>query len=143
MKKSFLRICFIIMLFVFFATPVFAANITDCNSALGDGVMIDEKIPNLVHLIITVIKIAVPVLLVIFGMIDMVKGITAQKEDEIKKGQQIFIKRLITGVLIFFIVTAVQFLISLVGDDDKENIMNCANCFINGDCSTTKKVTEP
>ena len=93
-KKIFMMVMFTIMMFSF-VTPVFAANISSCDTIISTSVMIDERIPEIVHLIIMVIKIAVPILLVIFGSIDLVKGITAQKEDEIKKGRQTFVKRLI------------------------------------------------
>lgn len=116
---------------ILYVPSVFAANIGACSSVFGSNVIIDEKIPNTIHTVITVIKVAVPVLLVIFGMLDLAKGIIASKEDEIKKGQSIFIKRLITAALIFFITTIVQLLISFVAGEDA-NIMNCANCFING-----------
>ena len=109
---------------------VLAVNITGCESVIP-GVVIDSKIPNTVHTVIVAIKIAVPVLLVIFGMLDLGKGVIAQKEDEIKKSQQIFIKRLITAAIIFFVVSVVQLLVSFVSGDEP-GIMNCASCFING-----------
>lgn len=134
MKK---KIVFIMMicLVVFSATPVFAANIASCDSTIS-GAIIDEKVPKLVSTAITIIKIVVPILLVVFGMLDLMKGITAQKEDEIKKGQQLFIKRLISGALVFLVFTIVQFIVSFVADeDDKTDIMTCAQCFLNGDCT--------
>ena len=135
MKKKVLFIVLIICLFVLGINPVLAANIASCEGAVG-GAIIDEKVPNLVSTAILVIKIVVPVLLVIFGMLDLVKGVTAGKEDEMKKGQQLFIKRLIAGALVFFVFTIVQLLVSIVADDDdKANITTCANCFLNGDCT--------
>ena len=128
MKKKVLLFA-ILLLTIFYVPSVFAANITGCESILPN-VMIDTKIPNTVHTIIVVIKIAVPVLLVIFGMLDLFKGVTAQKEDEIKKSQQLFVKRLITGAIIFFVISVVQLLVSFIAGD--EGIMNCASCFING-----------
>lgn len=122
----------------FWVTPVFAANIASCENSIS-GAIIDEKIPNIVSTIVTVIKIVVPVLLVVFGMIDLMKGVVAGKEDEIKKGQQLFIKRLISGALVFFVFIIVQLIISLAADSaDKNNIMTCAKCFINGDCTYHK-----
>jgi hypothetical protein len=79
------------------------------------------------------IKVVVPILLVIFGMLDLFKGITAQKEDEIKKGQHTFIKRIISAAIVFFVVSIVQLLISFVATyKNEKGLMNCANCFING-----------
>ena len=134
MKKKVLFLIIVLCLGVFLANPVLARNIASCDSSIR-GAIIDEKIPNIVSTVVTVIKIAIPILLVIFGMLDLMKGITAQKEDEIKKGQSLFIKRLIAGALVFFVFTIVQLIISLAADaSDKNNIMTCAKCFINGEC---------
>lgn len=99
-----------------------------------DNVEIDESIPDLVSLIIKIIWVAVPILLVVFGSIDLVKGLAAQKEDEIKKGQQTFVKRLIAGVIVFFVIAVVKLIISAVAHDD--NIMTCACYFIEGSSSS-------
>ena len=88
-------------------------------------------LPYVVSMIITIIKIVVPIVLIIFGMMDLAKAIMAQKEDEIKKGQQTFIKRLIAAVIVFFVITIVQMVITFVSGDD-ESITNCFNCFVNG-----------
>lgn len=130
MKKKILLLTILTMIIVY--TPsVLAANITGCNSVMP-GVMIDAKIPNAVHTVILAIQIVVPIILVIFGMLDLFKGITAQKEDEIKKGQQMFIKRLISAAIVFFVIAIVKLLISFVAGGDNESIMSCANCFLNG-----------
>lgn len=135
-KKMFLMIILVVALFTV-ATPVLAANISSCDSLISPNVIIDEKIPNVVSTIVNVIKIVVPILLVIFGSLDLMKGITAQKEDEIKKGQSIFIKRLISGAIVFFVFVIVQLIISFVSNaGENENIMTCVNCFVNGKCET-------
>ena len=128
MKK---KMCLLLILMgaIFFAPSVMATNITGCESVIP-GAVIDVKIANTVHTIILVIQIAVPILLVVFGMIDLFKAVMASKEDEIKKGRQTFIKRLLTAVIVFFVIAIVKFLISFVADDD--GIITCANCFLNG-----------
>ena len=128
MKKfSYLFILFI-ALFVF-VNPVFA----NYNYITCAGVQIDTKIVNAVHVIILIIQIVVPILLVIFGSIDFLKAVIGQKDDEIKKGQQTFIKRLIAAVIVFFVVAIVRLLVSFAaGDEDKSEITDCFNSFING-----------
>lgn len=79
---------------------------------------IPTQIANVVGTIINLIKIAVPILLIIFGMLDLGKAVMAQKEDEIKKGQQMFVKRLIAAAIVFFVVVIVQFAISLIESAD-------------------------
>lgn len=97
--------------------------------------------PYIVSTIILIIKIAVPILLIIFGMLDLGKAVIASKEDEIKKGQQMFIKRAIAAVIVFFVIQIVQIIVRFVSGND-ESVANCFNCFINGTsasnaCETT------
>lgn len=87
--------------------------------------------PYVVSSAITIIKIVVPVLLIIFGMLDLGKAVVASKEDEIKKGQHTFIKRVITAVIVFFAIQLVQIVIRFVSNNDTD-ITSCFNCFING-----------
>lgn len=87
--------------------------------------------PYLVSTAILIIKIVVPILLIIFGMLDLGKAVVASKEDEIKKGQQLFIKRLISAVIVFFVIQIVQLLIGFVSNSDSD-ISKCFNCFVNG-----------
>ena len=95
---------------------------------------IPRKIPELTSLAVTIIQIIVPVILVLMGSIDLFKGITAGKEDEMKKGQHMFIKRLIVGAVVFFTVVIVKFFISIVADTNVTNIVDCIDCFISNDC---------
>ena len=110
---------------------VYAADIT-CG-ALGSDVAIDTKIVDVVHVIILAIQIFVPIVLVIFGMLDLAKAVMGQKEDEIKKGQQTFIKRIIAAAIVFFVITIVKMVLSfLAGGTENGSIYQCVNCFIEG-----------
>ena len=64
MKKKIFMIIIVMVLMVTLIPSVNAINIRGCDSIIP-GVNIDVKIANTVHTIITVIKIAVPVILVI------------------------------------------------------------------------------
>ena len=130
MKKKYIYIVILIAVFM----PVFdvvAASKVSCGNVTG----IPAKIPELTSFAVTMIQIAVPVILVVMGSMDLFKGITAQKEDEIKKGQQLFIKRLIAGALIFFVVVIAKLLISVVADTSSENIIECIDCFLSNECN--------
>lgn len=110
---------------------------TDLTYTCGNiGMEFGGMIPYIVSSAITIIKVIVPVLLIIFGMIDLIKAVTAGKEDEIKKAQSVFIRRLIMGVLVFFVILIVQMLISFVSNKDA-NVANCFDCFVNGHVGNT------
>lgn len=99
-----------------------------------------EIIPKLTSTIVDLLKIGVPVLLIILGMLDLGKATIAQKEDEIKKSQQLFIKRLISSALVFLVFIIVEVVFNFIAGSTDEtkskNIWNCVSCFINGpeDC---------
>ena len=134
MKKKKLLLLFVVALICAFA---FKTNTFALTCPGLENVEIDESIPDLVSLIVKIIWIAVPILLVVFGSIDLVKGVMAQKEDEIKKGQQTFVKRLIAGIIVFFVIAVVKLVISAVAHDD--NVMTCACYFFEGSTSSKCK----
>ena len=103
------------------------------------GVEIPNILPNITSLIVNIIKIAVPIMLIIMGMLDLGKAVIASKDDEIKKAQSLFIKRIIAAALVFFIVAIVQLVFGILADADgsdgsidKAGISECMNLFLNG-----------
>lgn len=71
------------------------------------------------------IKILVPIIIILMGSIDLMKAVVAQKDDDMKKTQKMFVKRLIYGVALFFVIAIVQFLIGLVGGDTNNRCFKC------------------
>lgn len=53
--------------------------------------------------ILLYVRIIVPILIIVLGMIDLGKAVIAGKEDEMRKAQSTFIKRVLLGVVVFFI----------------------------------------
>ena len=117
-------------------TACIYSNYNDDFKSCGGGYIdkIPPIIPKTVSIIYIVIQIAVPVVLVIMGSLDLLKGVMAQDEKEIKKGQQMFIKRLISGALVFFVFVIVKVVISAVADGTSNKIFECTECFVNNKC---------
>lgn len=78
----------------------------------------NELIPlwNVVGTIMKTLWIGIPILLIIFGTIDLGKAVISSKEDEVKKAKQAFIRRLIYAVLVFAVAWLVGFIINLVSN---------------------------
>jgi len=101
---------------------------------------IPDAVFNIVSLIIMAIQVVVPILLIIWGMVDFAKSVVGGDEDKIKAGQKVFLKRLIAAVVVFLVVTIVKLLVGLVttvggtesGIGSKEGITGCVDKFING-----------
>lgn len=72
----------------------------------------------LLRSLVTLLQWAIPIGLIIFGMLDLGKAVIAGKEDEMKKAQSTLIKRIIYAVAVFLVVTLVIFVMGLVGSDD-------------------------
>ncbi|MCI8575798.1 MAG: hypothetical protein HFI09_04945 [Bacilli bacterium] len=66
--------------------------------------------------ILMVFKIVIPILLIVFGMIDLGKAVIASKDDEIKKATKSLMFRAISAVIIFFIPTLVGVIMGIVGN---------------------------
>ena len=131
MKKKIFMVVFVVSIMFFSFNSVYAADKVTCGK-IGS---FNNKIPELTSWVISIAQILVPVILVIMGSIDLVKAISSQKDDEIKKGQKIFVKRLITAILIFFIVSLVKMLVSVIGTSaDKDSVSSCIDCFISNNC---------
>ena len=59
-------------------------------------------------------KVAIPIIIILFGAIDLGKAVVASKDDEIKKSVKTLVMRAIAGIVIFFIPTIVGAIFSLV-----------------------------
>lgn len=105
----------------------------------GDQPLINKIpsiIPKIASNILRIVMVAVPVILVLLGMIDLVKGLMSQKEDEIKKGRESLTKRTIMGIVVFLIVLIVKVFVNFLGGADSARIASCIDCFVNNECGT-------
>lgn len=117
-------------------------NLNTEKVSCGSGMVkhIPKGIVRTTNIAYNVIQVVVPIILIIMGMITLIKSITAGKDDEIKKAQMAFVKKLIAGALVFFIFVIVKLLVSVVADStDKGKIIGCADCFLNSKCASDKK----
>jgi len=110
-------------------------NVLDYCTAQGFNIPL--PIGNLIHMAVLAFQIVVPILLIIWGMLDFAKAVIAQKEDDIKAGQSKFMKRLIAALIVFLVVTIVQLAINIVGNlqansDQSGSAWTCAKALING-----------
>ena len=111
------------------------------DSTLCGNILVPNELFNLVSTIIQMIKIVVPILLIIWGMLDFAKSVVAKKEEDIKKYQKAFVSRLISALVVFLIVVIVQFAVNLVSSVEEQSnedgqtitdVWGCTKKFING-----------
>ncbi len=87
-----------------------------------NGVEIADSIVNIFKFLIGLIKIGVPILLVIWGSWDLGKAVMAQKDDEIKNAQKLFIKKLIIAILVFLVPTFIGIALNVVDTSDSNGV---------------------
>ena len=81
-----------------------------------------------------IVQIGIPILLIVFGTIDLGKAVISSDDKEVKQAQSRLIKRCIYAVAIFFITTIVSIIMSLVAtgaDQDEANTTGWAECWEN------------
>lgn len=82
------------------------------------------------HGLIPILQLGIPLVLIVFGMLDLGKAVIASKEDEIKKAQGMLIKRLIYAVAVFFVVLIVQLVFGIVaGSTNDGNVNSWTSCW--------------
>lgn len=88
-----------------------------------------EVLINILHAVVNLIKWGIPIVLIIYGIIDLGKAVMAGKEDEMKKATGTLIKRFIYAVAVFLVVILVQLVMGIVSDSGadtgEENWYTC------------------
>ena len=72
-----------------------------------------DDLLDLIKSVITVVKIAIPLILIVTGTMDFAQAIFASNEDGIKKAQSKFTRRVIIAVVIFLIPSILKALLSI------------------------------
>lgn len=88
-----------------------------------------KRILSLFGNLFNIIKIAVPIIVIVMGTIDLVKAMMANDSSNSQKALTTFAKRLVIAVVIFFVFPIVSFLMGLIGQNMEEN-RTCMDCFL-------------
>ena len=87
---------------------------------------------NFIGWVITLIKIAMPILIIVFGVLDFGKAVVGADESVIKKSVTTLGIRVVAGLVIFFIPSIIIWLFSLV--NSYNNMINdftiCQTCLL-------------
>ena len=63
-----------------------------------------DPVWNIIGFVVKAIWIGVPILLIIYGMLDLGKAVIASKEDEVKKAWKAFGRRFLVAIGVFAVV---------------------------------------
>ena len=85
--------------------------------------------------VVNVIKIVIPLVLIILGMLDLGKAVVANDDKQINKSVTTLVKRFIAAVVMFFIPTIISAIFNMVlGINLKEEGSDsniCIQCVVN------------
>lgn len=83
-----------------------------------------------VGMFLLVFKIVIPILLIIFGMVDLGKAVIASDDKAVSKAAKSLLNRVIAAVCIFFVPYIVSAVFKMVGDftEVKGQYDVCAKC---------------
>lgn len=130
MLKKISKIFFIVVITFFMINNVYAADTISC----GDGILpIPIATAKIIHTGYILIKISVPLLLIVYGIIDFASAVTGSNEDDIKKKQKKFINRIIAAVVIFLVLAIVELVFDLLAANGVMDATGCIDAILNGD----------
>lgn len=75
--------------------------------------LLSQKLIDKINSYLNIVKYAIPILLIGLGTFDFTKALFAGDEDNMKKAQKTFIKRLSVAILFFFVPIIVNFILGL------------------------------
>lgn len=98
------------------------------------NIQIGETYVEIIRIIVIILKLVVPVILIIMGMLDFIKVLTS-KEAKLSDGFKIFLLRILSAALLYFIVPIVELLLNIIistGVIDES--YNCVRCLAENKC---------
>lgn len=79
----------------------------DCNSLLGSDFI------NKISKYVNIIRIAVPIILIVFGILDFVKAFFADNQDKMKEAQKKFLLRIVIAILFFLLPLFIKLILTI------------------------------
>lgn len=89
----------------------------------------------LVGVVVAVIRIAIPIILIVIGMTDLIKALTSQDDKQIKQATTLLIKKVVIGVVIFLVPTLVRLIMNIIAQEDYKACITCVTNVWGHDCS--------
>lgn len=131
MKKSkkLLLIFTIVMVLVSF--QIVYADINYNNICVNEDIL---QVFKIIGYVLNTVKILVPLILIVVGMIDFGKAVISSDEKALSKATSSLVKRFISGIIIFFIPTIVFALLNFTKitneNDGNGSFFLCTKCLL-------------
>lgn len=93
-----------------------------------DEIYIPYKIVSVIRTGVSFIKIGVPIIFIIMGMLDFGKVVLGKPDKEMDKAKKSFGYRLLSAALVFLVVSIVEMVLPIITTEDK--VLNCTKCIM-------------
>lgn len=136
MKKA--KNIFIILYFIVMGLVIFTSNdVTKFSTALeyiscGSANGIPKPVPQMTSILYTILMVGIPLVLIAFGIITLVKANASGKAEEMEKARRKLAQKfmiagfaLVTAAIVLTVVNRVA-----NGSEDENSISNCVKCFL-------------
>lgn len=88
--------------------------LADCSAVSNPCKGLDSIVLIVKNGVLPIIQIGIPILLIIMGSIDLGKAVLSSDEKAVKAAQSMLIKRVISAVAVFLVVTIVTVVMNLL-----------------------------
>lgn len=75
-----------------------------------------------------IVKILIPIIIIVFGVIDFAKAVAASDADAIQKSTKSFVFRILAGIIIFFLPTVINFTFKILLQNNTSRFNDCRVC---------------
>lgn len=86
-----------------------SSNDNPCSTLIGDNTI------GIIQELYKYLKILVPMIIILMGTLDFIKVVTIGKEEDMKKAQSNFIKRIVVGIVFFIVPVLVSVILKISG----------------------------
>ena len=133
-KNKFIFLSLIILIVSWFVGMDVLADVDPTIVIVGEGFCGETSVQRvlvLVGYLLVIVKIAVPLILIVIGTIDLMQAVTGKDDKSLTKSLKTLLLRVLLGVLIFFIPTIVNVVFDLIYETSgsTENTQ-CINCLL-------------
>lgn len=141
MKKNQLKLLVYTIFISLISTSILAKDCFECA-----GTYFPIGVATLVRNLYNLVKVLVPVIIIITGMVELIRAVMASDEKKMDESKTKLIKKIIAGVVIFLLFAIVQFVFkNLLANNDalSNSMLECVTYFISEEPSSTACPARP
>ena len=94
----------------------------------AENIFIPYQFVAVIRVVIQIIKVGVPIILIIVGMLDFGKVVLGKPDEQLKKSWKNFSSRIVCALFFFLVVSVVEMGLPMIEASD--GVLNCFSCAV-------------